>query len=249
MKTYTFTAGQIEGLAELLESESFDYQKTWLRVGLLNVDRTITKARQIGATQTFAYEGLLDALTSGRNQIYYAPTHENALCSRQYIRHIAARLGVAITGEKTNLQLSNGATITFLGEESFFVNYSGNVYLDEFGWFKKPHQAAKIANSMAMHAKHRKTSYTSPSFSHDAYRFMRGDFGRARTAKLALYLGDSAYCSDGVWRQSVTLAQAIEQGHNLTDIEQLRREFSPADFKLLFECDWSQAVNANEVGV
>lgn len=116
MKTYTFTAGQIEGLAELLESESFDYQKTWLRVGQLNVDRTITKARQIGATQTFAYEGLLDALTS-----------------------------------------------------------------------------------------------------------------------------------DGVWRQSVTLAQAIEQGHNLTDIEQLRREFSPADFKLLFECDWSQAVNAYEV--
>ncbi|TBM02520.1 hypothetical protein EYY93_07015 [Hafnia paralvei] len=249
MKTYTFTAGQIEGLAELLESESFDYQKTWLRVGQLNVDRTITKARQIGATQTFAYEGLLDALTTGRNQIYYAPTHGNALCSRQYIRHIAARLGVAITGEKTNLQLSNGATITFLGEESFFVNYSGNVYLDEFGWFKKPHQAAKIANSMAMHAKHRKTSYTSPSFSHDAYRLMRGDFGRARTAKPALYLGDSAYCSDGVWRQSITLTQAIEQGHNLTDVEQLMYWYSLAEFKYLFECDWSQAVNANEVGV
>lgn len=244
MKIYKFTPSQTDWLAELLDEESFNYQKTWLRVGQLDVNRTITKSRQIGATSTFAREGLLDALVTGRNQIYYAPTRKHALCSLQYIRHIAVRLGVAIEDAESNLQLDNGASITFLGEESIFVNYAGNVYFDEFGWFKKPLQAAKIANSIAMHKNHRQTWYTSPSDYAEAFRMWRGDFSRGTAKHPRIHTDGSSFCSDGVWRQSVTLEQAAQQGNTLIDIEQIKHYFTPEEYRRLFGCDWSRAITA-----
>lgn len=244
MKIYKFTPSQADWIAELLDEESFNYQKTWLRVGQLDVNRTITKSRQIGATSTFAREGLLDALTTGRNQIYYAPTRKHALCSLLYICGYAARVGVSISSDEENLQLDNGASISFIGEDSRVSNYAGNIYIDEFGWFKNPRRAAINASLIAMHKGHRQTAYTSPSDSFEAFRMWRGDFSFGTPKHPRVHTDGSSFCSDGVWRQSVTLVQSIQQGNTLIDIEQIKNYFSPDEYRRLFSCDWSQAIIA-----
>ncbi|RUR89872.1 hypothetical protein PB16LOC_03706 [Pectobacterium versatile] len=48
MKMTTFTPSQIDDLHAAIERFTFPHQAVWQRVGRLNVDRTITKSRQIG---------------------------------------------------------------------------------------------------------------------------------------------------------------------------------------------------------
>ncbi|TRC19709.1 terminase, partial [Mannheimia haemolytica] len=48
----------------------FHYQKKWHEAGLTHRIRNILKSRQIGATYYFAHEALVDALVTGRNQIF-----------------------------------------------------------------------------------------------------------------------------------------------------------------------------------
>ncbi|MCH4584140.1 terminase family protein, partial [Achromobacter xylosoxidans] len=60
---------QAAKLLQAFEREIFGYQKVWYR----NADqrtRMILKSRQIGATWYFAREALLDAIATGRNQIF-----------------------------------------------------------------------------------------------------------------------------------------------------------------------------------
>ncbi|WP_225402206.1 terminase large subunit domain-containing protein, partial [Escherichia coli] len=84
MKNNVFSQSQIQAMADILHNDSFDYQATWLRVGKLNIDRIITKSRQIGATQLFSREALLDALTTGDNQVWFAHTVEHARVALMY---------------------------------------------------------------------------------------------------------------------------------------------------------------------
>lgn len=242
MKMTTFTPSQIDDLHTVIERFTFPHQAVWQRVGRLNVDRTITKARQIGATAFFAREALLDALTTGRNQIFYAPTTGGAQQARAYMQAAAWQVGVNLSTNAGNVLLQD-AQISFLGENSHCAVYSGNVYVDEFPWFKNPRTAFLIAKSMSMHKQHRRTLYGSASDNYAAFRVWRGDFSRCRHPQPALFMPGSSFGTDGVWRQSLTLEQAAAQGCNLHDIEEIKREFTPEEYQQLFECDWSQAIN------
>jgi hypothetical protein len=59
--------------------------------------------------------------------------------------------------------------------------------------------------------------------------------------------GDSVFCTDGVWRQSVTLDAACQQGCDLFSPEEVKREYSDDDYRMKFGCDWSLAVAKGEV--
>lgn len=71
-KANTFDDEAVEKLVLAFEESLFDYQRTWYQAGDERT-RVILKSRQIGATWYFAREALVDAVTTGRNQIFYPP--------------------------------------------------------------------------------------------------------------------------------------------------------------------------------
>ncbi|CNF96584.1 phage terminase%2C ATPase subunit [Yersinia enterocolitica] len=253
MKSMTFTAGQVDGLREHFENSAFDYQKTWYRVGQTGVARNITKSRQIGADWLFAFEALLDALTTGRNQHFLTCSRNSALNTRAYIAEFCRVVGVNVNPcSLNNIQLGHGALIAFHGENSHAAANAGNVYLGEYAWAKNPRSILQMAKGMAMHKNHRLTLYTTPSRSHTAFKIWNGSLRRPRKAAPVIHTDNGVFCADGVFRQSVTADDAIQQGCTLWEKnwhkDWLEKHMTVDDFKLLYLCDWSQAANnAGEV--
>lgn len=246
MKNNAFSQSQIQAMTDILHNDSFEYQATWLRIGKLNIDRSITKSRQIGATHFFSREALVDALTTGDNQVWFAHTVEHARVALMYMVNLSARVGVCLVSNGYSVQLDNGAVISLVGEESHCAALAGNVYLDEFGWFNSPLRAEKVAKAIASHKRHNLTMFTTPSDSYAAFRVWNGTTRKHQPSPLII-TGDSVFCTDGIWRQSVTLDSACQRGCNLFTPEEINLKYSDDEYRLLFGCDWSFAIAASEV--
>lgn len=238
---------QQEALVDGFMKSLFPYQKTWYRAGLQQRIRNLLKSRQIGATWYFAREGLVDALETGRNQIFLSASKAQAHVFKGYIKQFAADVAdVELSGDP--IVLPNGATLYFLGTNSRTAqSYHGNVYMDEYFWIPKFQEFRKVASGMAMHKHWRLTYFSTPSaVSHEAYPFWTGELfnkGRAGPDKIALdvthaALKDGRACEDGQWRQMVTVLDALAGGCDLFDIEQLRQEYSPDEFLNLLMCEF-----------
>ena len=236
---------QQEKLVEAFMDGLFPYQKGWYRAGLVQRVRNLLKSRQIGATWYFAREGLIDALETGRNQIFLSASKAQAHVFKGYIKQFAAdEADVELQGDP--IVLPNGATLYFLGTNSRTAqSYHGNVYMDEYFWIPKFQEFRKVASGMAMHKHWRLTYFSTPSaVSHEAYPFWTGELfnkGRAAQDQIALdvshaALKDGRLCEDGQWRQMVTVLDALAGGCNLFDIEQLRQEYSADVFANLLMC-------------
>ncbi|WP_204274326.1 terminase large subunit domain-containing protein, partial [Klebsiella aerogenes] len=78
----------------------FDYQRAWYEAGRTERIRNLLKSRQIGATWYFAREALIDALTTGRNQIFLSASKAQAHVFKQYIVQFAKdAAGVELKGD------------------------------------------------------------------------------------------------------------------------------------------------------
>lgn len=221
----------------------FEYQRTWYRAGFKERIRNILKSRQIGATWYFAREAFIDALTTGRNQIFLSASKAQAHVFKQYIIQFARDTAeVELKGDP--IVLPNGATLYFLGTNSKTAqSYHGNLYVDEYFWINNFQELRKTASGMAAHKHWRQTYFSTPStLSHQAYPFWDGSLfnkGRpeAEQAKFDVThdaLAAGVHCGDGQYRQIVTLMDAMEGGCNLFDIDQIKREYSPDEFLNLF---------------
>ncbi|SUD93284.1 Uncharacterized conserved protein [Ralstonia mannitolilytica] len=103
-----------EQLLEAFRDSLFGYQQVWHRAGEAERIRNILKSRQIGATWYFAREAFIDALTTGRNQIFLSASKAQAHVFKQYIVQFAKdAAGVELKGDP--IVLPNGATLYFLG--------------------------------------------------------------------------------------------------------------------------------------
>ncbi len=238
---------QQERLAEAFMEELFPYQKNWYRAGLQQRVRNLLKSRQIGATWYFAREGLVNALETGRNQIFLSASKAQAHVFKGYIKQFAAdKAEVDLQGDP--IVLPNGATLYFLGTNTRTAqSYHGNLYMDEYFWIPKFQEFRKVASGMAMHKHWRLTYFSTPSaLSHEAYPFWSGELfnrGRVRADKVKLdvshaALRDGRLCEDGQWRQIVTVLDAVAGGCDLFDIEQLRLDYSPDEFANLLMCEF-----------
>ncbi|UBM11741.1 terminase ATPase subunit family protein [Cupriavidus metallidurans] len=236
---------QQEQLVDAFLDSMFDYQRAWYRAGQLERIRNILKSRQIGATWYFAREAFIDALTTGRNQIFLSASKAQAHVFKQYIIQFAKdAAGVELKGDP--MVLPNGATLYFLGTNARTAqSYHGNLYLDEYFWIQRFQELRKVASGMAIHAKWRQTYFSTPSsLAHEAYPFWSGAlFNRGRRKEDHIRIDVShanlqhgKRCADGQWRQIVTVEDAIAGGCNLFDIDQLRLEYSDADFENLLMC-------------
>ncbi|MBN0168973.1 terminase family protein, partial [Pseudomonas aeruginosa] len=88
--------------------------------------RVILKSRQIGATFYFAREALIDALETGRNQIFLSASKAQAHIFKAYIQAFARdAVGVELKGDP--IILPNGAELHFLGTNARTAQgYHGN---------------------------------------------------------------------------------------------------------------------------
>lgn len=235
---------QIEQLVDAFRESCFDYQLDWYRAGSMRT-RMILKSRQIGATFYFAREALIDAITTGRNQIFLSASKAQAHQFKTYMQaFLMDVLGVKLTGDP--IVLWNGAELHFLG-----TNYrtaqgrSGNFYFDEFFWVHGFDQINKVASGMALHKKWRKTYFSTPStMAHEAYPLWTGERRNKRLpadkrVKIDVShdsLQQGRLCEDRIWRQIVTILDAESRGCDLFDLDELREEYSAEEFNNLLMC-------------
>lgn len=241
-----FTDEQIEQLKEIFQAGMFEYQKHWWRAGVENRIRNLLKSRQIGATYYFAREALIDALTTGRNQIFLSASKAQAHVFKQYIIEFAREVDVDLKGDP--MTLPNGATLYFLGTNARTAqSYHGNLYLDEYFWIPKFQELRKVASGMALHKKWRQTYFSTPSsLTHSAYPFWSGALfnkGRPKADRIEFdlshtHLAAGVRCPDGQYRQIVTIEDAVNGGCNLFDLDQLRLEYSPDEYENLLMCQF-----------
>ncbi|KAG0184746.1 hypothetical protein DFQ28_010638 [Apophysomyces sp. BC1034] len=230
-------------LVDIFHASLFDYQKVWYRNGDQRT-RNILKSRQIGATWYFAREALVDALETGRNQIFLSASRAQAHVFRQYIAQFAREAEVEFTGDP--IMLPNEAILYFLGTNARTAqSYHGNFYFDEYFWVPKFRELNKVASGMAMHKHWRKTYFSTPSsVGHEAYPFWSGEHanrGRSKAQHLHFDTGHAALargrlCEDTQWRQIVTVEDASAAGCNLFDLDELRREYSAEEYANLLMC-------------
>lgn len=241
-----FSEEQIQLIVDAFRDSLFDYQKVWYRKGDQRT-RNILKSRQIGATWYFAREALVDALETGRNQIFLSASRAQAHVFKQYIVEFARQVcDIELQGDP--MVLPNGATLYFLGTNARTAqSYHGNFYFDEYFWVPKFKELNKVASGMAMHANWRKTYFSTPSsLNHEAYPFWSGTHfnrGRAKAEHLHLDISHQALangraCEDMQWRQIVTVEDAVQSGCNLFNLDELRLEYSGEEYANLLMCQF-----------
>jgi len=217
---------QHEQILTAFRESLFDYQKVWYRNGDQRT-RNILKSRQIGATWYFAREALVDALETGRNQIFLSASKAQAHVFKQYIAQFAIDAAeVELTGDP--IILPNAATLYFLGTNARTAqSYHGNFYFDEYFWVPRFRELNKVASGMAMHKRWRKTYFSTPSsITHEAYAFWTGahaNRGRAKDEHITIDVSHATLCrghlgADAQWRQLVTVMDAVAGGCNLFDL-------------------------------
>ncbi len=146
------------------------------------------------------------------------------------------------------IMLSNGASLHFLGTSAASAqSYTGNLYFDEIFWTKNFIELRKVASGNAMQTGLRRTYFSTPSGEeHDAYALWTGDLfnaGRRDGKSVAIDLSHKvlkrgSLGEDNLWRQRVTLPDAIDQGYDRVDINELMAEYSPDEFANLFMCEF-----------
>lgn len=228
--------------------EMFHYQRVWFDAGKQYRIRNILKSRQIGATYYFAHEAFVDALVTGRNQIFLSASKKQALQFRSYITAYARKTAdVELKGE--TILLPNGAELIFLGTNSATAqSYHGNLYFDEIFWVPKFAEMRKVAAAMASQKQYRQTYFSTPTtIASDAYQFWSGkafNKNRSKDERVQIdisheHLKQGRFCADRQWRQIVNIYDAKEGGCNLFNIEDLIFENSKEEFEQLFMCQFA----------
>lgn len=240
------TEDQQQKILEAFRDSLFNYQKVWYRNGHHRT-RNVLKSRQIGATWYFAREALVDALETGRNQIFLSASKAQVHVFRNYITSFAREVAdVELTGE--TILLPNGAELIFLSTNARTAqSYHGNFYFDEYFWVPGFKNLNKVASGMAMHKQWRKTYFSTPSaITHEAYSFWTGEHknkGKAKDKQVHIDVSHAALaagraCEDRQWRQMVTVEDAAASGCNLFDLDELREEYSPEEYANLLMCQF-----------
>ncbi|MBL5864441.1 oxidoreductase [Serratia fonticola] len=240
-----FTDEQITELRALFFNSLYEHQRRWYKYGSKR-NRNILKSRQIGATWYFAREALIDALETGRNQIFLSASRAQAHQFRRFIIAFAREIGVELKGDP--MVLSNGATLYFLGTSAATAqSYSGNLIFDEYFWTSNFIELRKVAAAMATHSQWRRTYFSTASTEeHEAYGFWTGatiqeskkkaDRTEIDVSHKALKNGKA--CADGQWRQIVTIRDVIDSGFDLVNLDEIMQENSTEDFDNLYMCEF-----------
>lgn len=237
-----------------MEGSLFGHQSDWLSSTSLRT-RMILKSRQIGATWYFARERLMVALETGKNQIFISASRAQANIFRNYIvQWVQQVCGVTLKGDPIVIKRGgededdapDPVELYFLGTNYRTAQgYHGDVIIDECFWIYGFEELFKVASAMATQKQYTITLFSTPStLAHEAYPMWSGDRFNRRRAKAdrvridithdALKAG--ALGVDGIWRQIVTIDDAIGKGFDLVDPDQLQLQYAVDEYENLFRC-------------
>lgn len=238
-----------------MEGQLHGRQKGWLLTSTNLRTRMILKSRQIGATWYFARERFLVGLETGKNQIFISASRAQANIFRNYIVQWVQRVCevtlkgdpiVVQRGESENGEVLEPFELHFLGTNYRTAQgYHGDVIIDECFWIYGFEELFKVASAMATQKQYTITLFSTPStLAHEAYPMWCGDrYNRKRPKadRVQIDIGhdalkDGALGPDGIWRQIVTIYDAIDGGFDLVDAEQLQQQYSLEEFDNLFRC-------------
>lgn len=261
------TPDMVAALREDFEQSLYGHQETWLSTTSLRT-RFIIKSRQIGATWYFARERLLVALEEGKNQIFLSASRAQANIFRNYIVQWVQKVcGVTLKGDPIVIQRGaapggdsgteeggrGGETLDpvelyFLGTNYRTAQgYHGDVVIDESFWIYGFEELFKVASAMSTHKIYTRTLFSTPStMAHEAYPMWTGERTnrkRAKADRVRIDIGhealkDGQLGADGIWRQIVTVFDAVDKGFDLVDVEELEREYAVDEFDMLFRCQF-----------
>jgi hypothetical protein len=236
MKYLKVTPKQIAALRAKVSSELFSYQRNWLNAGIYQRNRMITKCRQLGADWAFSLEALIDVLTTKRNQYFIADTDYQAETTRNYVIAHLKSVGVKVS-ELHDLTFNGGYKIEFIDKETYLAGKYGNAYFAEFAWSEHPDLLIGTASWLSKNERYRRTYYTTPSHSLDACHLWDGTSVKPVSDDTFRSFGGMRGI-DGIWRQTVTIDDAIKGGCILLNAEKLITEFSQDDYDMLFMGKW-----------
>ena len=237
-----------EALEKVRKELFYDYQHCWYD-NKCQRTRFILKSRQIGATFYFAWEAFEDAIITGDNQIFLSASKNQAEIFKAYMIGFAKKyFDVELKGSDC-ITLSNGAELRFVSTNGRTAQgYHGHLYVDEVFWIPDFEKLNKLASGMAAHKKWRKTYFSTPSIkTHGAFTLWSGEKYTEKLKNKVEFdlrhetLKNGALGADKIWRNIVTVVDAQEKGCDLFDIDELRIEYSDAEFNNLFMCAFMEA--------
>ena len=254
-KKNRLTFENIEACRDLFENNLFQHQREWWDASS-EVIRFILKSRQIGATWYFAREAFMRALDTGNNQIFLSASKNQSDVFRAYIREfVEEATGIELTGSPmvVNREDEDGkalppVTFYFLATNYRTAqSYHGDVYIDECFFIGGFSNFDDAASGMASQKFYRLTYFSKPStVNHPAYaKWSGGEYnsGRPKSEQCIFDIRQSALKSgkrgpDGIWRQIVTVDDAIAKGFDLIDRESIERRYSPDVFRNQYLCEF-----------
>jgi hypothetical protein len=183
-----FTAEQAAELKRIFLDGCFDYQVRWWEEKDRRT-RMILKSRQIGATYFFAFEALMDAIETGRNQIFLSASKAQAHQFRSYIVGFAKLVGVALAGDPmlitSDLRRRKPGPNCISGHQlPHRAGPQRQLLLRRVLLGPLFEELNKVASGMATHKKWRKTYFSTPStIAHPAYPYWTGERRNRRRKK------------------------------------------------------------------
>lgn len=218
-----------EMLSEYYETKYFQYQKDiHAHKGdeRINEQRFYLKSRQIGLSDYFSFEAFEDAVLTGDNQVFISASRKQAEIFKNYIRKFALQIGSVELKGKDSITLSNGAEFHFMSTNVFTSQgFNGHMYYDEVFWMPNFQRLDDYAGGMSIQAQYRTTYLSTPSSTaHEAYPKWTGPKEKGiDISHKALKKG--AMGVDGVFRQMITVDDAIKGGATFFNMDKLRRKY------------------------
>lgn len=257
LKANTLDAAAIEACRDYFLDNLFTHQRAWWEASG-EVIRFILKSRQIGATWYFAREAFMRGIDTGNNQIFLSASRDQADVFKAYIQDfVYLATGVEMKGQGKKMvvkRLSDDgerlSDVTFYFLATNFrtaQGYHGDVYLDEVFWVPGFDIFGDVAAGMASQKQYRITYFSTPStVNHPAYKKWSGkEFNEGR-AKRDQHTFDISHRKlkngvrgpDDIWRNIVTLDDAIAGGFDLIDREAIARRNSVEQFNNKYGCEF-----------
>lgn len=242
------TEDDIEKLESRLNELMYPHQKKWYQHSKKYNIRNYLKSRQIGATLYFSWESALKAIIDGRNQIFISASKAQAhVFKRNIINFVRDVTGKQLKGDPIVFS-HNGAELHFLGtNKNTAQSYSGDLYIDEYFWIGKFKDIEHVASGMAVLDDRCITYFsTSSTVNHEAYPLWTGEHynrDRPRDEHIEIDVSHKALkngrlCEDGIFRQMITIDDAVKAGYDLVTIEKLKKKFPPSKYSNLFLCEF-----------
>lgn len=244
----------------------YSHQKTWDHAanGLLGNNPftckpsriiNLDKSRQIGATDWKSHHSVVRGTNEGINQNFLSASRSQALLFRGYIQKFVYDVtGVELKGGGDSSPMTVRTDDYPLIDFRFLSASSnsaqgphGDTINDEYFWQRDFERLRRVSSAMATQKFYTQCYISTPStINHPAYPFWSGEYGnKGKVAKdqITLDISHAAlkngrHCEDGQWRQIVTLQDAIDLGFDRVDLDLLRIEYSPDEFRNLFECEF-----------